>query len=78
MEIKCLFCQKNYVCSYRNTKIIGPIIETECPWCNKKLGKNLSSFVETQVDDTLPILQRTVVIQNYCRSLLSDLLGRNK
>ena len=71
MEIKCLFCQKSYVCSYHNTKIVCTTIETKCPWCNKKIVKNLSSFIETQVCNITSIIQKTVAMQEYSRSLLS-------
>lgn len=75
MEIKCLFCQKNYICSYNNTKIVGPIIKTECPWCNKKLTKNLSSFIEAQIGNVSMGIQKAVAMQEYNRSLLSELFG---
>jgi hypothetical protein len=75
MEIKCLFCQKNYVCSYHNTKIVCTTIETKCPLCNKKLTKNLSSFIETQVSDIVPAIQKAVAMQEYSRSLLSEFFG---
>ena len=75
MEIKCLFCQKNYVCSHNNTKIVCTTIETKCPWCNKKLTKNLSSFVETQVGNIVPMTQKAVAMQKYNRLLLSKFFG---
>ena len=71
MEINCLSCGKNYVCSYHNTKIVCTTIETKCPLCNKKIVKNLSSFIETQVCDITSIIQKTVAMQEYSRSLLS-------
>ena len=77
MEINCLSCGKNYVCLYHNTKIVCTTIETKCPWCNKKIVKNLSSFIETQVGDMTSIIQRTVAMQEYSRSLLSEFGGRN-
>lgn len=75
MKIKCLFCQKNYICSYNNTKIVCTTIETKCPWCNKKLTKNLSSFIEAQIGNMGSMMQRTVAMQEYSRLLLSKFFG---
>lgn len=77
MEINCLFCGKNYVCLNDNTKIICTTIETKCPWCNKKIVKNLSSFIEAQVGDVVPLIQKTVAMQKYSCLLLSEFFRRN-
>lgn len=74
MEINCLFCGKSYVCLNNNTKIICTTIKTKCPWCNKKLTKNLSSFIEAQVGDIVSIIQKAIAMQKYNRLLLSELL----
>jgi hypothetical protein len=72
MKINCLFCRESYVCIIDNTKIVGPVIETECPICGKKLIKNLSSFIEAQVNSNVSAIQRAVTMQKYKRLLLSE------
>lgn len=56
-SIFCFSCKRNYIVDSFNTKIGGPIIETECPFCREKTIRNFSKFVEIQVgimDGRLP------------------------
>lgn len=48
IEVCCLECGDNYMCSKRNTKIFGPVIDTTCPLCGKTTSRNYSAFIEAQ------------------------------
>lgn len=48
LKVTCLDCKEEYLYETYTTKIHGPIIETECPKCNTKVIKNLSSFLSDQ------------------------------
>jgi hypothetical protein len=48
IEVSCLECGEKYMCSKRNTKIFGPVIDTVCPLCGEKTSKNYSAFIEAQ------------------------------
>ena len=51
IEVSCLACGDNYMCSKRNTKIFGPVIDTVCPLCGVTTSKNYSAFIEAQCEN---------------------------
>ena len=48
IKIRCLSCGELYVCNQGNTKIVGPVITTECPICGVSIDKNYSAFLDVQ------------------------------
>lgn len=46
---KCLSCHEKYMLDISNTIIHGPVIHTTCPFCGKKIKRNLSKFIEVQL-----------------------------
>lgn len=46
---KCLSCHERYILDVSNTIVYGPVIHTTCPFCAKKIKRNLSKFIETQL-----------------------------
>jgi hypothetical protein len=57
-EIFCFKCEKSYYIDIRNVRIVGPHIETTCPFCNNFTDKNVSKFAEEQIDRTLNVNYR--------------------
>lgn len=56
--IKCKHCESNFEPSKKDTKIVGPHIGLYCPicgnyikWISKKEYKNLSNFVNYDIDE---------------------------
>ena len=52
-EIFCFKCEKSYLVDIRNVKIIGPRIETMCPFCGNFIDRNISKFVDIQIEHRL-------------------------
>ena len=48
LGIRCVQCSKYYPCSQRNTKLLGPIIKTTCPFCGHSEERNYSAFLDSQ------------------------------
>ena len=48
IALVCFNCGKHYTADVLNTKIVGPIIETQCPFCGKLIEKGFSSFIVAQ------------------------------
>ncbi len=54
-EIFCFECKKAYFMDILNVKIVGPRIETTCPFCKNFTDKNVSKFAEEQIDYRLNV-----------------------
>jgi len=55
IELWCSCCNKEYICSYSNTKIRGTIITSTCPTCKYRVARNFSAFLEEQTHDDTKI-----------------------
>lgn len=51
IDVTCFNCRKIYNCNQKNSKIVGPLVETKCPACSEKVVKNLSAFLCEQAPD---------------------------
>jgi len=51
VEILCDECGASYICHTQNTKVYGPLIESECPKCNTLVVRNMSKFIKKQTDE---------------------------
>ena len=49
MKIKCFNCSKEFVPNTYNTKIYGPYVEINCPFCMNKYEGKLLTFVRRQI-----------------------------
>lgn len=49
VSLRCLKCRRRYIFEHSNTRIYGPVVHTECPFCKKKIRKNFSKFIELQL-----------------------------
>ena len=76
-EIFCFKCEKTYYMDILNVKIIGPHIETTCPFCNNFTDKNVSKFSEEQIDYRLNIncrepsnvrIRKAVAMQKFSKA----------
>ncbi len=73
-EIFCFKCKKSYLIGIMNSRIIGPHIETTCPFCKNFIDRNISKFIDKQVDHRLNIdhskssnvcIRKAVAMQNF-------------
>lgn len=58
MKISCLRCGELYECNLNNVTQIGPILETQCPFCKIKIVKNFSKFVALQIEENFSEYER--------------------
>jgi len=49
MKIKCFNCNKEFTPNTYNTKIYGPYVEIDCPFCLDKYEGKLVTFVRKQI-----------------------------
>ena len=77
IKIRCLKCNKSYLCYTENTRIHGPTLETTCPECGHFLIKNYSSFIEEQIGYDVGNLEKTVLMIRMAQ-LLNGLLNADK
>lgn len=70
LKLKCIECKEDYICFIDNTRIYGPIIETTCPHCKEHVVRNLSKFVEIQLEkyDSYRII-RAIAMQRLAREI---------
>ncbi len=54
-EIFCFKCKKYYLIDIRDVRMVGPQIETTCPFCKNFIDKNISKFIDKQIDHRLAI-----------------------
>ena len=66
-SVRCEKCGHDYFCMELNTTFFGPIIETTCPKCNNIVSRNLSAFIESQVDaySEMGVLSRACKMINF-------------
>lgn len=71
LKLKCSECDEGYICYIDNTRVYGPIIETTCPNCGKFMQRNLSKFVEMQVEEELgeTRIMRAIAMQWLAREI---------
>jgi DNA-directed RNA polymerase subunit RPC12/RpoP len=55
MVIHCLECGKPFVPSSVNTKIYGPYVEINCPYCSDVYEGKLLNFVDLQTGRSRPL-----------------------
>ena len=77
MKIKCLSCNEYYNGNLSNTRVYGPIIETTCSNCGKKLVKNYSKFVEVQLEDLPGRLERARLMIEFAQAFSSKFINDN-
>lgn len=70
MTAKCFKCGKKYVPGQSNTKIYGPYMETNCPYCLYKWEGKLLNYSEEQVSKDeyrLSTIKDAVEMQRFAR-----------
>lgn len=74
-EIRCMECKGVYVCTQRNTKIFGPIIDATCPLCGNFVSKNYSAFLSDQTENIVEQISKARTMIKLARlisSIVSD------
>jgi hypothetical protein len=67
MEIRCFKCEKAYKPGLHNTKIYGPYIRTECPFCNYVYHDKFLNFIEEQIGGERKMLITAVKMQQLAK-----------
>jgi len=82
MKIKCFGCEKSYIPNQSNTKIYGPYMETNCPFCMYKWEGKMLNFVEEQVGGRITMSAHCAiemqVIAQYIELNSSDYYKKRK
>lgn len=55
MNLICFECRKKYIPTLANVKIIGPDLETTCPFCGNVYSGKLNKFAGLQVGPHKPL-----------------------
>jgi hypothetical protein len=75
-SICCFNCKENYIIDVLNTKIEGPVIRTQCPFCSKRTERNFSKFTETQINgNTTGFCERARKMIEFARFTEKELVG---
>lgn len=80
-NLRCPKCNHLFGCSAGSCRVVGPVLEINCPFCGKKSQRNMSAFIESQVDDSLRVLEKARLMLGLARNMagiLEPVVGDKK
>ena len=57
-NLRCPKCGKLFSCDKTTARNVGPVLRIICPFCRKTSDRNMSAFIESQVDENLRVLEK--------------------
>ncbi len=75
IKLLCTNCKKYYFCSRANTKMYGPIVETTCQHCERKVTRNIGAFLVEQtlhIDEQLSTAATMIALSTALESLIGN------
>jgi hypothetical protein len=65
----CSACEKEYRYTISNTRIRGPVINTVCPHCKLEIQRNITAFIDKQVDIEDNGISKARIMINMARTI---------